>query len=339
MRTTPPLRVLIAERRNYNLNSQSVYVRVVEPMSWLKDKGLVDYAIISEFDQYATSMLNWANVIIFNKHSSDESYRLALHAKEKKKKIIYDIDDNIFNVPENLTVFSRKHHESLRIIELADTVVVENDRLLKAMHRIHTRLTVISNGLFTDKYKPGNLKEHIRSACLFSTYVPSLNKFIRTFVRVLHDFQFTHPHIRFDLYGNNAMDFPFDRIIPPCGYSDYMKSIIASQSLMGIVPIWGSEDAVSIAYRDCKSPIKYIMYGYAGIPAIYTNALPYTTCVVNGENGLLVDNTYESWIEAMAHMAGDSKLRQNLRRNAYDDVCANFHISKSAMAYYDVLTE
>jgi len=337
MQKNRPIRVLIPERRTFNLNSQSVYVRVVEPMRWLKEQGLVEYAIVSEFDRNALFIVNWADVVIFNKHSSGDSYELACHAKALKKKIIYDIDDNIFNVPDNLNVFSRNHEDSLRIIKLASVLIVENTRLFNAMKPYHADLVVIPNGIFVDKYSSRILKNNKGHTCLFSSYVPSLNKFIRTFVQVLHDFQLKNPSVRFDLYGNNAMDFPADRVIPPSCFSDFMSSIVACRPSMAIVPIWGSEDLSSAAYRDCKSPIKYIMYGLARIPTVFTDAMPYTTCVVNEENGLLVNNDYESWFYAMSRIYKDNKLRKKIQHNAYRDVCENFNIKKSAMAYYGVL--
>lgn len=334
-----PLRVLIPERRSFNLNSQSVYVRVVEPMKWLEKRGYVEFAIASEFDNNAICMLKWADIVIFNKHSSDNAFRLATVAKNLNKKIIYDVDDNIFNVPRNLNVFSRNPIESSRIIELADVIVVENKYLYKVLQEYHTTIEIIPNAINFEIYgnKPHIPTRHQEKICLFSSYVPSLNKFIHTFIEVINKIRFINKNIRFDLYGNNSMNLPVHRVIPPSGFADFMLSIVSASPHMGIVPIWGDEDPSSLAYRDCKSPIKYIMYGLAGIPTVYTNVTPYKGHVTNEETGLLVDNNFESWIEAMERICKDVHLRNKIIKNAYYDIKNNFDMKESALKYYHIL--
>jgi glycosyltransferase involved in cell wall biosynthesis len=306
-------------------------------MSWLKTKGLVKYAIFSEFDALASKAINWADVIILNKHSSNEAFSLATQAKEQNKRIIYDIDDYIFNVPKSLNVFTRNSIESRRIIDLSDVIVVENNRLFNKVRDSHSNVIIIPNGIHTETYPAPQLAKEQLQRYIFSTYVPTLDKFVSTFIKVLRTFQETHKWLTFDLYGNNAMNFPIARNIPICSYKDYMTTIIATRAFMAVVPLWGKEDTENVEYRESKSAIKYIMYGYAGIPAIYTNVLPYSAHVQNNETGLLVENTYDAWLDGMSRLASDYVLREKIRRNAYADICMNYHIRKSAKMYYEIL--
>jgi len=57
---------------------------------------------------------------------------------------------------------------------------------------------------------------------------------------------------------------------------------------------------------------KFLEYSVAGIPAIYSDCVPYTLIVENGINGLLSENTPEGWLAAITQMAEDKPLRDAL---------------------------
>jgi glycosyltransferase involved in cell wall biosynthesis len=61
---------------------------------------------------------------------------------------------------------------------------------------------------------------------------------------------------------------------------------------------------------------KFLEYSVAGIPAIYSDCVPYTLVVEQGVNGLLSENTPEGWISAIARMVEDKALRDKLRAGA-----------------------
>ena len=61
---------------------------------------------------------------------------------------------------------------------------------------------------------------------------------------------------------------------------------------------------------------KFLEYSVAGIPAIYSDCVPYTLVVENGSNGLLSENTPEGWLAAITQMVEDKPLRDTLRAGA-----------------------
>ena len=61
---------------------------------------------------------------------------------------------------------------------------------------------------------------------------------------------------------------------------------------------------------------KFLEYSVAGIPAIYSDCVPYTLVVEQGINGLLSENTPEGWLAAITQMAEDKPLRDALRAGA-----------------------
>ncbi|HWQ99125.1 MAG TPA: hypothetical protein VN538_13665 [Clostridia bacterium] len=61
---------------------------------------------------------------------------------------------------------------------------------------------------------------------------------------------------------------------------------------------------------------KFLEYSVAGIPAIYSDCVPYTLVVEQGINGLLSENTPEGWLAAITQMVEDKPLRDALRAGA-----------------------
>ena len=124
------MKILIISRNAGEMQSPVISVRIIEYLEYLKDEGYLEYAVISENEPIAIKMLTWADCVIFNKHFSDNAYHMAFLAKEKKIKIIYDIDDQIFAWPEShKSLYNRDASSFKRFVEIADMVTVENIRI------------------------------------------------------------------------------------------------------------------------------------------------------------------------------------------------------------------
>jgi glycosyltransferase involved in cell wall biosynthesis len=331
------MKILVVDRAGPVKYIPATTIRIVELLRYLKDTGNnIEFAVISERSIHAINLLSWSDVVIFSKHYSDTSYNIALHAKNSEKKIIYDIDDNIMAWPED-NPFRTDSKNYPPIISLADVVTVENERLKNSIQFLHDNFVIVPNGIYAERYqgKYDNNNIYKEKFYLFSAYISILKKFEGEFLQVLYNFH-NKNDVRMKFYGEQVpqiMSLPFVDYIPMSTYETYMKSIITSGYMFAIVPLRGKEDPESYMYTKCKSPIKYITYGFAGIPAIYTDTLPFNAYVENYHTGILVDNTYASWYDAMDRLLKDNMLQKKIKKNAYCDVVENFHIRKSAYIY------
>ena len=113
-------------------------------------------------------------------------------------------------------------------------------------------------------------------------------------------------------------------------YQDYMIALINGKYHFSITPLGGVEDEENLLFNRCKNPFKYLNYGMARVPGIYSKTPIYQESIVDIETGVLVDNTKDSWLRAMDLMASDAELRKKIRRNAFYDVVENHHIKFSA---------
>jgi len=118
-----------------------------------------------------------------------------------------------------------------------------------------------------------------------------------------------------------------------------MRSLIAGGYLFSISPLGAEEDAESIEFNESKNPFKYLNYGAAKVPGIYSQSSIYKKCITDGVNGLLVENSYESWLKALNTLAFDRELRSVIRTNAYNDVKERYHIRHSGSALLKLLNQ
>jgi hypothetical protein len=130
---------------------------------------------------------------------------------------------------------------------------------------------------------------------------------------------------------------PFLHFTNRMPYDNYMRAIVSGGYQFAITPLGGEEDDEAAEFNACKNPFKYINYGTARIPGIYSAAEIYTACVQHGRTGLLVDNDFASWYDALERMAADRSLRDTMRAAAYDDIMENFHVKSSAAVLREVI--
>ncbi len=85
-------------------------------------------------------------------------------------------------------------------------------------------------------------------------------------------------------------------------------------------------------FNHCKSPIKYLEYAAAGVPAIFSRGEPYSGVVRDGVNGLLASSPAE-WEQALIRLIEDASLRQALAMAAQEEVRAKWLLSGNAACW------
>ncbi|APV41534.1 hypothetical protein PFAS1_20020 [Pseudomonas frederiksbergensis] len=69
-------------------------------------------------------------------------------------------------------------------------------------------------------------------------------------------------------------------------------------------------------FNSAKSDIKALDYGFAGVPAVYSNVGPYALSIENNRTGLLAENSIENWIHAIEKLLSDEALQMTIREEA-----------------------
>ncbi|ACZ75559.1 MAG: glycosyltransferase family 1 protein [Dickeya sp.] len=336
-------RVLVLHRESLvapGVPSLSVSARVTEVLDYLENETGIEHFSVSENDECVERAVAWADVIVLSKHRSKKALELVTLAKQLGKGLIYDIDDWIFSFPsysggsDGAVV-----NYSLDIISLCDFVTVANAELMRRVPFIapDAKLVYLPNGMWVERYTSEN---HIISSRECSKRIVFTNAdFLKVqeskdaILSALNVFFMRHPDYVLDFFGDpfpEMFSLPFLHFTNRMPYQDYMRAIVSGDYMFAITPLGADEDIESIEFNACKNPFKYINYGVARIPGIYSSAAIYTDCVRNMETGIVVDNTFENWLSAMERYVSDENIRLKVRDAAYNDVMQNFHVKAGA---------
>lgn len=346
------LNILALQRQSHvaeGVASLSVSARITEVLEYIKHTSSeIDFVSLPEGDQLLSGACSWVDCIVLSKHSSLEAIEITEKLKRRGAQVIYDIDDWIFSFPSYSggKSQSEKIAQIQYLIELADCVTVANANLYERLRGKYQNISLVPNGMWVEKYNamPSfscSEREDRRPKIVFTNA-----DFIK--MQTAKDLLFTSLQMFFTKNSDFVLDFygdpfpeipslPFLHYTNRMQYDKYMKSLVNGKYRLSISPLGADEDAEAIAFNECKNPFKYLNYGSAGVPGIYSKSSIYTDCISDGDNGLLVDNSCESWLEALYKLSFDSPLRNRIRKNAYEDVMNRHHIKYSAKALMEIL--
>lgn len=329
--------------------SLSVSARITEVLDYLADSGGVEHCAVSENDPCVERAVLWADVMVLSKHRSAKALHLVRLARKLGKGVVYDIDDWIFSFPSySGGVGGCAVNHTLDIIALSDIVTVANAELLRRVPEVvpQARLVLLPNGMWVERYgqgAAGRVEGRSAPRVVFTNAdFLKVQESKDAILSALNVFFMRHPDWVLDFFGDpfpEMFSLPFLHFTNRMPYQDYMRAIVSGGYMFAITPLGAHEDSDSVAFNACKNPFKYINYGVAGIPGIYSRAQIYRDCVMHEETGLLVENRFETWLEAMECYASSASLRNRISWAAHGHVSCMFHVRDAAKVFLFVLDQ
>lgn len=145
-----------------------------------------------------------------------------------------------------------------------------------------------------------------------------------------------HPNVKL-IFGNFvpdwAADLPWNRVffIPLVPYATFPRLLTWLCVDIGIAPLAMNE------HNRCKSHVKYIDNGMAGVAGVYQRMEPYDP-VKDGLTGLLADSP-EEWSEKISTLIDYEEMRRHIGTEARNDIMTNWNVAKHAADYERMLLE
>ncbi|WP_256250394.1 glycosyltransferase family protein [Burkholderia ubonensis] len=331
----------------FGVPSLSVAARITEVLEYMESRGELTFTAISENDDCAAAGVDWSDVLILSKHSSQRAVELVKRARARGVRVVYDIDDWIFSFPQ----YSGGHARNARLklihelIDLSDAVTVANKTLLRKIQPIVPSAILVPNGMWVEKYVAPHMttgQEATPPRIVFTNAdFLKLQAAKDMLLTALQVFFLRNPNYVLDFYGDpfpEIFSLPFLHFTNRMPYADYMRALLSGRYQFAVTPLGSSEDSDAAEFNACKNPFKYLNYGAAKVPGIYSRAPIYTDCVTDGITGLLIDNDFAEWVDALERLARDAELRENIRAAAFEDVVRNHHVQASADALSEVIS-
>ena len=339
----PVYRIVIVDRESIAVlkrKSMSVQVRLTVPLNYLSNEEMISVRSYDERN-ITDEIINQCDLFSFSRSYSEFTTELMKNIKKLGKKIIYDVDDFMLSVSkwEGFTLTETMINNYVTQSKLADCITVPHEALKEKLNDIDKKIEVIPTCIDTKRFSPLHYENHSGKIVFTNLMDLKLGNAREQFLDAIRKFMENYTDIILYMYGD-----PFDEMqeIPRLDYKGFVpydehKKLLASVSyLFAICPLGGQEEEEAFEHNWYKSNVKYLEYGIAKIPGIYSDTPAYSNIIKNKINGLLVRNTSDEWYKAMELLVTTEELRATIIRNAYDDVITHYDVGIIANKWFEL---
>jgi hypothetical protein len=302
----------------------STMITVVKPLVNLHRSGRVFARIVLEA-QAGRNDVDWADAIVFCRNAAPRHAPLLAAARRRGTPLIYDLDDNLFELPPNCEGLPRvcegprqaMLEEYLRAATLvrvysqplADRVAALNPRVVRTFAPVDLSLVPPER----ETRLPGPIKIVYATSrtqdALCEIFWPALTRILaRHAGRVEAHFWGGRPPPPARGCPAALGNIRHHGLI--CHYDRFLRRFSRAGYDIGLAPL--PDD---VFYRS-KTNNKFREYGASGIAGIYSHNDVYSDCVRQEVSGLLVPNDADAWYDAMERLIEDEALRTRIQRQA-----------------------
>lgn len=272
--------------------------------------------------------------------------RLADHCDRNGIRKIFEIDDDLFALPDDhpeKAVYENQLLGAKAFMERADRIVVTTEVLAERMRAFNPAVTVVPNMLddrlwFTGgkgaprPRKPG---EKLRVAFVGSSthgadlamIAPAMQEVLRRRPGMVEF------HMVGGTFGTAAGLPEIIRHPPPELAGHYVRFVDwlrrSADWHVGLAPL------VPSMFNAAKSPLKYLDYSALGLAGIYSAGAPFEGVVDDGKTGLLATDL-SGWTDALIRLIDDDELRLDLARAARADIRRHYTLAANSATLRDV---
>lgn len=318
--------------------------------------------------QIQSEPIDWADVVVFSRHYDNVALMgcLAEVAQKMKKPIVYETDDLLHKVEQNIGGHKMELNTMNRNLRFADYVLPKADLVtvttapLKEFYQSKTKTNIEVLPNFYDPkhwlglYHYAKLRQFFRKRILkdkvirigwqggnnhflnnFNHIVDPLNKLHQKYGVRFKFVSFSGHNPNLDMFGGEKgkrkfLDFDFEHV-PGVQLKDFPKKLASLDLDIGLIVVDDNE------FSRAKSNIKWMEYSLLGIPAIASRCLPYLNT-----NAVLVENTTEDWFNALEQLMLDEEKRGKIgleARKMVRDYSIKKHAYKWLEAYKHILAD
>ena len=306
-------------------------------LEYLEKQGKLNYKFsISHFIN--SRNVDWADIIVFLRSDSDIDAYVSKMAKKAGKKLIYVMDDDLLNVPSYLSsapyyLLPSTQHNIRTIMSNCDTFLTPSPVLLEKYGKNFKHcFNIAEPSLNRINKKEDNEKVKIGFAGSIDR-AQDLNEILEDAITQIVDKY--GDSIEIEIMGAKP-DF-VDKLglkhLPyQDGYDAYTAYMAKCNWDIGLAPMPLTE------FHRCKYFNKYVEYASFGIAGIYTNCEPYIYGIRDRENGLLVNNTTEEWVNAISELIENEKLRKAISAECLKEANEIYALDILAEDYFNKIT-
>jgi glycosyltransferase involved in cell wall biosynthesis len=296
----------------------STEISIIRPFSYLEQQGKISWQLVNEA-AFRPDLLAQVDIAVFHRNCHPQCRTIFDTVRAANIPIVYEIDDNYFELPESLPVgrYMRNPYvvQTLEyLLRSANIVKIGSPELVALISRynsntIHHPYAVDLN-LFS-KLAPVKNKRFTIGYAGTIHHQPDLEFLSEPVWRIAKEF----PQVCWEFIGclpeglKGLPQFVFTPFI--ANYATFLQYLFQRAWRIGLCPI------LDLPHNRCKTDNKLREYGACHIPGIFSKIPPYSLVVQHGETGVLADNTGEAWYKAMKDLIENEALRAKMADQVY----------------------
>ena len=285
----------------------------------LAEQGKIEYRH-KKVIQVSRDDLAWAQVVFMCRLDDRYEHWLARTLKKAGKTVVYVMDDDLLNVPADLT--SGKYYRqkgvqrSIRgILGMSDAMVSPSPVLLGKYAKDGCKLILLEEPAIDPlTYAPRQADSPIRIGFAGSVdRTGDIEQILRESLLKIHaEYGQRVSFVFFGAVPSFAKDLDA-QCIPYCdSYDAYRKTLNELQLDIGLAPM------PDTPFHACKHYNKFVEYAAAGIVGIFSNVKPYDRLAQNFGWELLCENSADQWYSAMKQLLDDPQKLDTLKHQVTD---------------------
>lgn len=305
------------------------WYRCTTPSNALNDLG---YNTIVT-DKITKNQIAAADVVVLLRPGSPHSLKNVAYAKQMRKKLIIDFDDDLWSISRDNPAWSgwnnnNGHHLNILAenMKSADLVTTTTDELVQLAKKFNKNVIKLPN-MLPDEYwenpKITRDPDYITIGWAGSTsHVSDIRVILSSVTTILNKY----PNVKFAFAGLRP-DIPHDRVVilPPVPIEEY-------PSLLGTFDI-ALAAITDTRFNRAKSDLKYIESAAVGSPIVASKVSPYFS-VKAGETGFLAQHG-KDWVKYLSLLIENEDLRIKMGKAAREYaetrfISKNIHLWESA---------
>ena len=322
-------------------------LRLLSPLSRLKQEGLLEYKFINytEIGSFKYKDLESYDLIIFQRVYHPEMLELLSAAKRRGKRTIYEIDDNLLEIPSQHPMSDQFTPDANRqcIIEFlkqVDHVTVSTEPLLHDFSWYNSKITLLPNYLDEKIFPeiearpPSEGPVRIGYAAGW-THEDDFRQVLPAVKRLRSEYGDSIQFVFFIYIPEELKGDPDVEHLGGAGYVDGYAQLLATAQLdIGLAPLGFNR------FNECKSDVKFLEYGSCRIAGVYSVIMAYAQTVKDGETGILAGTEdTDLWYEKIKLLIDKSVEREKIQQQAYDYVMGERTLGSNSYRWYDLYCE
>lgn len=277
--------------------------------------------------ELSKSDIYWSDVVICHRGQTPFEAAILELARKSGRLAISSYDDDFLAI----TDYADRNPNGIKainsIIINSQSLLTTNDNIGRRYKTINPKLKVIRTDTVVEKEEiyyrkkiaaipPYKVAYYVNDGSTYefeSLIVPVIKKLGID----CKDFEWYFLGVKPSVDG--LIDEQLVHFVPHMALLDFRKFLRTEDFAIGIAPLNDTK------FNSAKYINKYLEFGTAGIPAIYSKVTPYVETVENMKDGILCDNHTESWSHAFETIK-DYNLRKEIINTAQKKIINNFSI-------------